>query len=460
MALFVLAASLVGAPPEARAADVTPTPTPTVEPTPTPTPSPTPSPTPVPTPSPPAGPTVLRASVTLFGRGYGHGVGMSQYGARGRALAGQDSTAILAHYYKDATLGSIAATTRIRVLILYRWRATAATPLTIYGRATAWSIDGIAKVFPIGAKLRVTPTTTTSSTGTKTTWRIRVNAPTGSILHDGAKPATFVIRGATSSSRLQVYSKPSTYDQYRGILRILTSSVSPTVTVVNDVGMELYLRGVVPAEMPSTWPAEALKAQAIAARSYAARRLRPGASSYDVTDDTRTQIYRGVLGEKSATNLALMATAGVVLRSGSGIANTLFHSTGGGATEHNENVFVSATGAKVSTPVSYLRGSADRAADGTSFDAASPYATWRTKTYTRAQLSAFFATDARTNVGTLTALDLRDRGVSGRYRSVTLIGSAGTKKVSGDVFRAVFNAARPVADPLLRSTLFALAPIP
>lgn len=446
LALLLLAASLVGVPMDARAAE------------PEPTPSPTPAPTP--TPPPPAGTTVLGATVTIFGQGYGHGVGMSQYGARGRALAGQDSTAILAHYYQGATLGSIASTTQIRVLVLSHWGATASKPLTIYGRTAAWAIDGIAKTFPIDAKLRVRPTTTTTSSGTKTTWRIRVNAPSGAILHDGPKPTTLVIRGTSGSSRLQVYSKPSSYDRYRGILRILTSSVAPTVTVVNDVRMELYLSGVVPAEMPSTWPAEALRAQTIAARSYAARRLRPGVSYYDVTDDTSSQVYRGVLGEKAITNALVKATAGVVLKSGSSIANTLFHSTGGGATEHNENVFVSSTGAKVSTPVSYLRGSADRAPDGTAFDAAAPYATWHTQPYTRAQLSAFFATDGRTNVGTLTALDLRDRGVSGRYRSVTLIGSAGTKKVSGDVFRAVFNAARPSSDPLLRSTLFALAPIP
>ena len=385
---------------------------------------------------------------------------MSQYGARGRALAGQDSTTILAHYYQGATFGSIAPSTRIRVRVLSQWRATASKPLVIYGRTTQWSIDGIAKTFPIDAKLRVTPTTTTTSSGTKTTWRIRVTAPTGAILHDGTKPATFVIRGATGSSRLQLYSKPGTYDRYRGILRVRTSSVTPTVTVVNELALDVYLRGVVPVEMPSTWPTEALKAQAIAARSYAARRLRPGVSYYDVTDDSRSQVYRGTLGEKATTNLIITSTAGVVLKSGSSIANTLFHSTGGGATEHNENVFVSSTGAKVSTPVSYLRGSVDRATDGSTFDAAAPYATWRTKTYTLAQLSAFFATDARTNVGILTALDLRDRGVSGRYRSVTLIGSAGSKKVSGDVFRVVFNAARPTTDPLLRSTLFALAPVP
>jgi peptidoglycan hydrolase-like amidase len=71
-----------------------------------------------------------------------------------------------------------------------------------------------------------------------------------------------------------------------------------------------------------------------------------------------------------------------------------------------------------------------------------------------------FSGDSRTNVGTLTALDLTDRGIGGRLRSVTLIGSGGTKTVSGDIFRSVFNARRPAGDPMLRSTLFDTAPIP
>ena len=174
----------------------------------------------------------------------------------------------------------------------------------------------------------------------------------------------------------------------------------------------------------------------------------------------RSQVYHGAVGERAVTNEIITATAGVVLRSGSSIANTMFHSTGGGATEHNENVYTSATGAKVAGAVSYLRGSSDRDASGRSYDTGAPYATWQTRTYTRAQLSGWFAADARTRVGTLTALDLRNRGVSGRLISVTLIGSAGTKRVSGDVFRSVFNAHRPSADPMLRSTLFATAPIP
>ena len=322
---LILVAGVIGNPIATRAAEVTATPTPS--------------------PTPPPGPTILGSTVTLFGRGYGHGVGMSQYGARGRALAGQDSTAILAHYYQGATLGSMDPLAQIRVLVLWHWAATASKPLTIYGRTTAWTIDGIAKTFPIDARLRVTPTTTTTATGTRTTWRIRVDDAIGTILYDAPKPATLVIRGATGSSRLQLYSKPTSYDRYRGILRVLTSSAAPTVTVVNELRLEVYLAGVVPAEMPSSWPAEALKAQTIAARSYAARRLRPGVSYYDVTDDSRSQVYRGVLGETVITNALIKTIAGVVLRSGSSIANTLFHSTGGGATENNENVFVSSTGA-------------------------------------------------------------------------------------------------------------------
>jgi SpoIID/LytB domain protein len=403
---------------------------------------------------------VLGSTTTFYGRGYGHGVGLSQYGARGRALAGESSTAILAHYYRGATLGTIAPATRIRVRVLLDWRATPTVPLVVYGLLTTWTIDGIAKVFPVNSMLRLIPTTTTTSTGSRTTWRLRVTSSAGAVLHDAAKPASLVARGTVSHTRLQLWSKPGAYDQYRGLLVIRASSTSPTVTVVNDLPLESYLQGVVPVEMPSTWPAAALTAQAIASRSYAARRLRPGVSYYDVADDTTSQVYHGALGDRSVTNAIIAATANVVLKSGTSIANTLFHSTGGGGTENNENVYTSSTGAKVAGVVSYLRGSTDRAADGTAYDKAAPYATWATRTYTRAQLSAWFAADARSNVGTLTAIDLRDRGISGRLISVTLIGTGGTKRVSGDVFRAIFNAHRPSADPMLRSTLFATAPIP
>ena len=84
--------------------------------------------------------------------------------------------------------------------------------------------------------------------------------------------------------------------------------------------------------------------------------------------------------------------------------NAFFHSTGGGATENNEYAFVGTSGAVTSSPVKYLRGIADRAANGTAFDAAAPYYHWSTSSLTRAQLSAIFRKDARTNVGDVTRL--------------------------------------------------------
>lgn len=408
--------------------------------------------TPSPAPSPMAAVTPLGEAVTFYGRGYGHGVGMSQYGARGRALAGQDAPTILAHYYQGTTLGLIDPATRIRVLVLSRWIATDAHPLEIAGRVTPWTIDGLGATFPPDARLRLGR----SATG----WHLVVVAPDASLLYDGPVPADIMVRSATDDGRLQVVSKATRYNLYRGNLQVVTTPASSRVSIVDDVTLEAYLGGVVPVEMPSTWPAAALQAQAIAARSFAARRLHPATSFYDVPDTSASQLYRGALAEKPQTSAAIAATAGQVLLSGSAIINALFDSTGGGATESNENVYTTATGLVVARPVSYLRGSSDRAPDGTSYDASSPYATWSTRTYTRSQLSAWFATDSRTNVGDLVALDLRDRGVSGRLISVTLIGTAGTRRVSGEVFRSIFNKARPSTDPSLRSTLFDLAPIP
>ena len=434
-----------------------PTPTPAPSPSPTPTPAPSPSPTPAPSPTPTPTPTIakvytLGTSVTFYGRGYGHGVGLSQYGARGRATAGQDYATILAHYFKGATLGSV-PNSQIRVLVLDDFAASSTKPLTVYGRTGTFTIDGIAKTFPKEARVRFYPTTSSG-----TTWRLVVTSAGGTTLHNATSPKSIRIRPAQTSTRLELFSKPSSYDRYRGVLRLIGST---RVDVVNEITLELYLRGVVPAEMPSHWHAEALKAQAVAARSFAARRLRPGVSTFDLYDDTRSQVYQGVLREAASTNTAISATSGKVLKSGSSIANTFFHSTGGAATEHNENVFVSSTGAKVAGAVSYLRGSSDRAPDGTPYDASSPYISWKTKTYTRSQLSSWLAGDSRTNVGTVVKLDLRNRGVSGRLISVTIIGSTGTKKtVSGDVFRSVINARRPAGDPLFRSNYFSITPVP
>ena len=399
-------------------------------------------------------PTVVGLPVltTFYGRGWGHGVGLSQYGARGRALAGQDAATILAHYYQGTTLGTRDPATNVRVLLLDKVAATATKPLTAHGRGGAWSIDGVATTFPANARLTLWPVSSGSSS-----YNVRVVSSGGAQLYAAARSGTVKLVPGAAASLLQLDSKPSTYDTYRGTLRIVLTA---TVRVINDVGLDAYLRGVVPAEMPASWPAQALRAQAIAARSYAVDRLHPATGAYDVYDDTRSQVYRGQEVEAAASNAAIAATPGTVLMSGSAVANALFHSTGGGATENNEFVFVSSSGKIVAGPVSYLRGSPDRASDGTSYDAAAPFATWKTAAYTRSALDTIFNADSRTAVGSPTRFDLSRRGVSGRLISVTLTGPLGSRTVSGDVFRAVFNAGRPAGDPEMRSTLFDTRPIP
>ena len=418
----------------------------------------------------PDGATPIGETVTFHGRGYGHGVGLSQHGARGRALDGQTAEQILAHYYRGAELGSISGATPIRVRVLKDHPASSSTPLLLYARGGAWTIDGVSGSFPADARMELRPTATTSGGTTTVTWRMRVVDAGGTVLREAATGHVRLrpdgtarqerTRGFASATTFQVPARTSSNDTYRGVIRAVLSSTSSRANVVNELPLETYLRGVVPAEMPSTWPRHAIEAQTIAARSFAARRLRPGVSWYDVADDTSSQVYLGLEGEKASTDAAIADTRGIVLVSGSSIANTLFHSAGGGATEHNENVYVSSTGAKVAGPVSYLRGSPDRRPDGSPYDATSPFATWQTKTYTRSQVSGWLGSDARTDVGILAALDLRDRGVSGRLISVTIHGSEGTKKVSGDVFRSVINAGRPSGDPMVRSTLLDTKPVP
>ncbi len=177
-------------------------------------------------------------------------------------------------------------------------------------------------------------------------------------------------------------------------------------------------------------------------------------------DDTRSQVYHGVEGERAKTNRIIVDAPGAILMSGRQVVNAFFHSTGGGATENNEYAFVGSSGAVTSSPVKYLRGIADRSPTGAAYDRDAPHYAWKTTALSRSQLSAIFRKDARTNVGDLSKLDLRHRGVSGRLYQVVLYGSTGTKTVSADVFRAVYNAGRPSGAAALLSNEFDAAPLP
>jgi SpoIID/LytB domain protein len=402
--------------------------------------------------------TTLGSSVRFYGLGYGHGVGMSQYGARGRALEGQTAEQILAAYYKGATLSTTSATRTVRVLVLTGFPAPSTSPLVLAGRGGTWGLTGTDKVFPANARLRAWRTTAKVDGVATTTWRVKVTASDGTLLHSAVVTGHPYLRPLQPSSYLEVVSKPSSYDTYRGSLRLVLGASS--ASVVNHLALDTYLRGVVPMEMPASWPREALRAQTIAARSYAVKELNSDTGKYDMFDDTRSQVYRGIEGEKAATNALIAAEPGAVIRYGTTIIKAFFFSTGGGATENNEYVFVSSSGTPGTARVAWLRGITDRSGYGVPYDAAAPYFDWSTTSLSRDTLSAMFAKDSRTNTGSLQKLDLRRRGVSGRLYQVVLIGSNGTRTVSADVFRSVYNAYRPSGTALLRSNLFDTRPIP
>lgn len=440
-----------GAPPPPPPPTVTPTAAPTGTPTPAGTPDPNATPTPVPTASPvPTPAPTPSGGLTFYGRGTDHGVGLSQWGAYGRAQAGQTYQQILAHYYTNTTLGPLGSNPTMRVLVADHIAPTTDRPAKVYGWNASWSISGLGGPFPSGAYVTMTPS--------GSSWNAVVRDGSGAVIATYVNASDITLVPSSSAVRLQVWFKPSYYDTYRGSIRLIGSS--GTVTAINLVAMEDYLLGVVPAEMSASWSGAAVRSQAIAARSYAYTHMRTSASSFDVYDDSRSQAYLGSLIEQSGSNAAVTGTSGVVVKYGTSVAETFFFSTAGGWTENNENVWTSNTGAITSSPIAYLRGVSDRRADGTSYDSASPKATWVTYTYSLAQLSAIYANDSLTNVGTIQRFDFSNRGVSGRLISVTLYGTAATKTVSGAYFKYVFNVYTPATDPGIWSTLFATSPIP
>ena len=229
----------------------------------------------------------------IDGRGWGHGVGMSQYGARGYAEAGWRYRRILAHYYRGTELRVVPARP-VRVLL------AAGSPAVQIGSSKPFKVvDARGKV----RKLKP---------GTQNVAAAR--------LAQLRSPLRFVPGAAPL--RLGA-------DAYRGSL--LVHRRGGTLTVVNRLPLDRYLRGVVPWEMPEDWHPQALRAQAVVARSYALATLKPG-TLFDLYADTRSQVYGGIRAEEPTTNRAIGATAGRVLYWNGSVATTFYHSTSGGRT--------------------------------------------------------------------------------------------------------------------------------
>jgi stage II sporulation protein D len=332
----------------------------------------------------------------IRGAGFGHGIGMSQYGAYGYALEGAQYPGILAHYYKGTRL-STAPDRPVRVLL---------QPVDPYIRVRgATSVGGRAvKPSQIYVAKRGGPGIVVTNSRGKRVARFAAT----SIKFRSADPMRVMgpaLNGVTSGL-------------YRGSIEVLLDGGG--VTSINEIDMDSYLRGVVAGEMPSSWPLEALKVQAVAARTYAlATRKTTGA--FDQYPDTRSQMYRGVTGESVRSDAAVADTAGQVVTYDGVPAVTYYFSTSGGHTENVEYSFVGS----LSKP--WLVGVPDP------YDTQSPYHRW-TVTFSAARLDRALGAP-----GAFKRLKVLQRGVSPRVVRARVIGTAGSRTVTGPQVRAALG---------------------
>jgi stage II sporulation protein D len=328
-------------------------------------------------------PAAASASVSwiVHGRGFGHGVGMSAYGAYGYAQHGKSYKFILGHYYTGTTVGTVAKSSTIRVLL-------GASPGDVgFSGATS------------ACRTKLDPARDYEAHLIGNSVRLRSSG--GKLLAKcGAK-----LRAA-GSGQITI----AGYGSYRGALEAVPSGGS--LDVVNALALEQYAKGVMPNEVPPSWPAEELKAQAVAVRSIALT-SDVGGAVFDVYSDTRSQVYKGLESEYTTTNAAVEATRGQVLLYNGQIAQALYSACSGGHTESAVNVFGYA--------VPYLVGVPDP------YDQACPLHTW-TLEFSGPEISSRLS--AYLN-GKLKEVVITKTGASPRIISAKLIGTAGTTTVTG-----------------------------
>jgi stage II sporulation protein D len=347
------------------------------------------------------------ADITISGRGFGHGRGMSQYGAQGAAIAGKSVKQILDFYYPGTTIGKATGNIRVRVsadttdgvrvgtvnhLRVRGLKTNKAYTLPKASTRNQWSIDPYGdhgtKVSSYDAKTRKW-----------TLWKTFA----GMTQFEGASVTGLILPSGAVR-------------RYRGTLRAIDVSGTHLDTV-NVVSLDYYLRGVVPREALSSWRPAALQTQAVAARTYSVfHRSRAARKAYDLCDTTSCQVYGGYDSEKASTNTAIAATAGQVrLYKGKPIIAE-FSSSNGGATATGE------------VPYQVMKADAWDAYPGNG----NPNVAW-TVTRTRAEVQALF------DVGSLRSLRVLKRtGVGpsgGRALTVEATGSKGKRVLTADQVR-------------------------
>ncbi len=200
--------------------------------------------------------------------------------------------------------------------------------------------------------------------------------------------------------------------RYRGRLQVLVAG--GRLQAINHVPLESYLPSVVGSEMPASWPQEALRAQAVAARTYALRQRKPSAP-FDVSATVTSQVYKGVEAETASTRTAVASTRGLVLMYGSNLANTVFHSSSGGRTENSGDLWTQQLPYLVSVP---------------DFDQGSPVHSWQQR------LDPPLLREAFADIGGVTRIDVLSTTASGRVRQARVLGPTGTRVVTGPELRS------------------------
>ncbi|GAA1530798.1 SpoIID/LytB domain-containing protein [Nocardioides humi] len=348
-------------------------------------------------------------AVTLTGSGWGHGKGLSQYGARGAAAQGLSAAQILDFYYPGTQAGQgggsvkvlITADTSSNVVVKHRAKLKVRSLAT--GRTWKLGKRGAKrwKLTPHGANTKL-------SVKTKRWKKVRIIPGQAEFKAKGGAIRLFVPGGSAD---------------YRGRLRSVVPADGQGRDTVNVVSVEKYLRGVVPSEMPATWHPQAVQAQAVAARTYAIfERDNNDRGPFDVYDTTQSQVYRGIAVEKPEANAAIKASAGQVRTYAGRPAFTQFSSSNGGWT------------AAGSQPYQVAKADPYEASSG------NPNSSWQV-TLAAADIEGQFP-----GIGDFAGLDItKDPAQGGRVTSVKVTGAAGSTTLTGDQFRVRFG---------LRSTMF------
>lgn len=362
--------------------------------------------------------------IVVKGHGYGHGHGMSQYGAQGAALDGLAYKEIVDFYYPGTAWGKV--TGKVRVLISADTSDDVVVSPTA-GLAVRDLTDRSTHVLPVRDgvtrwRLDVREGRTVVELYSDR-WR-RFTAPWA---RDLGGDAEFF-----ANSPITLWT-PSGSATYRGILRAASPSPgSASRDTVNIVSMDQYVMGVVPYEMPASWHPEAVKAQAVAARTYATwSRNQNFRRHYQICDTTSCQVYGGTGGEDRRSNAAVRATRRQILTYGGAPAFTQFSASSGGWTSAGS--------------VPYLPAQEDPydAWDGNSVHA------WSV-TVDASQLERSYP-----SIGNLRRIWVTSRDGNGEWQGrvteLVLDGSNGAATITGDSFRWTFG---------LRSSWFSIEPTP